>query len=257
MTTTFTTQDVDSFVREVTDEEVAFYIEHGWVKLPGLVAPELAAELLRVGRTLSDPNWVAAQPDAEPFRAFVYGDVMARSAVRLMNRKRLSGVDVPLRAGADHFVSKPPGSRGAPYHQDSAEHGTDRVGEMQFWLALADVTPEMGPMRFIDRCHKEGPLGSVFNEDGGGDLLDLYPKLVDRLTEPIEYEVGDATVHAAYTGHGSAPNTSDRPRLSYIFNYMPADCRWWNGTSTNWGSERKKLDDERNPIIYPLPEATT
>src|SRR5262249_15720158 len=157
-----------------------FYHDHGWVKLPGLVAPELAAELLRVGTTLADPNWVAAQPDAEPFHAFVYSDVMIRSAVRLMNRKRLSAVDVPLLAGADHFVSKPAGSRGASYHQDSAEHGTDRVGEMQFWLALDRVTAEMGPMRFIDRSHKEGPLGSVFNEDGGGDLLDLYPLLADR-----------------------------------------------------------------------------
>ena len=27
-------------------------------------------------------------------------------------------------------------------------------------MALAEVTPEMGPMRFINRSHREGPLGS-------------------------------------------------------------------------------------------------
>ena len=33
---------------------------------------------------------------------------------------------------------------GSGFHSDSAEHGSDRVGELQFWLALAEVTPEMG-----------------------------------------------------------------------------------------------------------------
>ena len=50
---------------------------------------------------------------------------------------------------------------GSRYHQDASEQGSDRVGEVQFWLALSEVTPEMGPMRFVDRSHREGPLGSA------------------------------------------------------------------------------------------------
>ena len=39
---------VDANIREITDEEVAFYEENGWVKLDRLVSPELADELRRV-----------------------------------------------------------------------------------------------------------------------------------------------------------------------------------------------------------------
>ena len=51
----------------------------------------------------------------------------------------------------------------------------------------------MGPMRFINRSHREGPLGSVFNQDGdtlaggvsgyraSGNLLDQYLLLPEVL----------------------------------------------------------------------------
>ena len=82
--------------------------------------------------------------------------------------KRLKGVDVPMRYRIDIFGERAPGGGGATYHQDACEHGSDRVGELQFWLALAAVSPPMGAMRFVNRSHKEGPLGSIFNADGDG-----------------------------------------------------------------------------------------
>ena len=57
----------------------------------------------------------------------------------------------------------------------------------------------MGPMRFINYTHREGPLGSVFNGDdddlggvsghfGKGNILDQYPLLPEVLgmSEPEE-----------------------------------------------------------------------
>ncbi|HYE07432.1 MAG TPA: phytanoyl-CoA dioxygenase family protein [Planctomycetota bacterium] len=254
--------DIATHVRAVTDAEVAFYHEHGWVKLPRLTTPEFAAELLRVGREWHERNgkqetqWNAlAMPGRiEPYHALMFSDVMGRNAQRLVDRKRLSGVDVPMRYRVDHFVSKPPGSGGATYHQDSVEHGTDRAGELQFWLALAEVTADMGPMRFMSGVHREGSLGSVFREGDDG-LLNRYPLLekLYPLTPPIEYQPGDATVHHGYMVHGSGPNLGDRPRMSYIFSYTPADTRWWHGKVANSGSERIALGDESNPIVYPKP----
>jgi hypothetical protein len=39
-------EQVNALVRPVTDEEVASYVEHGWVRLNALIDPELAAALL-------------------------------------------------------------------------------------------------------------------------------------------------------------------------------------------------------------------
>lgn len=246
---------VEANIRDVTDDEVAFYEENGWVKLDRLISPELATELMRVGLETSDrPGaWesMATEPGVEPFRSVMFSDRMGRNASHLVNRKRLTDTDIGLRYRNDHLVRRDPGTeQGTPYHQDSAEHGSDRAGELQFWLALDEVTPEMGAMRFLSGVQREGPLGSGAFHD---DLLLQYPKLTDlyELSPPFHYQPGDATVHHGYMIHGAPPNSTDRRRWSYIFSYTPADTRWWNGEMKNWGSERRHLSDTTNPIVYP------
>jgi hypothetical protein len=263
MTMTLAALDIAAHVRDITDEEVAFYLEHGWVKLVGLTTPEFAGELLKAGEAWHERNqkstteWnpLALSAGVEPFRSLVFSAIMGRNAQRLMDRKRLSGVDVGVRYRVDHFVCKAAGSPGASYHQDTTEHGTDRAGEVQFWLALAEATPEMGTMRFLPGVQREGPLGSCF-APGDEDLLKRYPRLTDLypMTEPIQYRPGDATVHHGFMVHGSGPNQSDRSRMSYIYSYTPADARWWNGQVGNWGSQRLVLSDERNPLIATMPQ---
>ena len=252
-----TKREIEDIVREVTDEEVAFYHEYGWVMMPRLVAPEFAAQLLRVGRNHRQEigpgkpvSGLARNQETEPFRSFMFSERMAQNATRLVNRKRFKGEDVPLRYRVDILQNKPPGAAGSVYHQDSSEHGSDRVGELQFWLALAEVTPAMGAMRFVSRSHREGPLGSVFNDDRG-DLLKQFPNLTSmlELSPPFHYQPGDCTVHHGYTVHGGPANTTDKQRWSYLFSYSPADTRYWNGSAGNWGSERKRLNDSDNPLV--------
>jgi hypothetical protein len=260
MTTATTAHEV----REITDEEVAFYLEHGWVKLDRLVSPDVASEMYKVAAS-SEPKetggWASwsvselAVKGVEPYPLLI-SETMGRNVQRLFNRKRLNDADIPVIYRGDSVYHREPGafSFGAPYHQDSAEHGSDRAGELQFWLALQEVTPQMGAMRFVERSHREGLLGSTFNEDGGGDLLALYPKLPETLglSPEFHYQPGDATVHHGYTVHGSPDNETDRPRVHMLFSYAPADTRYWGGEVANNGSHRIRLSDERkNPIIYP------
>ena len=256
-----TEREIEAVLREVTDEEIAFYQEYGWVMMKQLVDPDFAAECLRVGQQWSSTQGdgdglpksitgLALHEDAEPFRSFMFSERMAQNAMRLVDRKRLKGVDVPLRYRTDILILKSPGAAGSTYHQDSAEHGSDRVGELQFWLALAAVEPEMGAMRFVSRSHREGPLGAVFNDDQG-DLLEQFPNLTSvlELSPPFHYQPGDCTVHHGYTIHGGPANSTDKPRWSYLFSYVPADTRYWNGRSANWGSERKRLEDSQCPVV--------
>jgi hypothetical protein len=273
---TLTGVEIAAMVREVTEDEVAFYREHGWVKLPGLIAPELAEELRRVGEERHaldaelEPaerrahHCLALNADAEPYPSFVLSEVMGRSAQRLIDRTRLAYDDVPALYRMDDFVFRPPTEPEETrqgWHQDSPEHGTDRMGEMKFWIALHDITAERGPMRFVDRSHRDGPLGSVLNDDYAlhehyRDLLDVYPRLAERITPPMEYRIGDATAHDGYTVHGSLPNRTDGPRLSHIIEYAPADTRFWNASVGNEGSKRTMLADrEQHPTVFPRESA--
>jgi ectoine hydroxylase-related dioxygenase (phytanoyl-CoA dioxygenase family) len=291
--------EIEAVVREVTDDEVAHYHEYGWVNLRGLVAPSLVMEMLSVFRELGAEQeqeqgqrqeyargLKPAFDGVEPFRSFMFSRRCGSNAAKLCNKAPIKGVHVPLRYRAEIApVIKPkhqqpstePHGLGSGWHQDACEHGTDRGGELQFWLALAEVTPEMGPMRFINRSHREGPLGSVFNGDGdtlaGGvagyratdNLLEQYPLLPEVLgvSEPEEthYQLGDCTVHHGYCAHGSINNATDRDRCSYLFSYSPADSRYWgsHGSRGNPGSERLRAEDESSfPVMFrPTPLSLT
>jgi hypothetical protein len=259
--------EIEAVVREVTDEEVTFYREHGWVMLRALVDTDFAAELLAAGlayrETVGGRTELMARPPTggmadeerkgsiglEPYRSLMFSERMAQNAQRLLDRRRLKGIDVPLRYRYDNLVLKAPGAKGTSYHQDASEHGSDRGGELQFWLALAEVKPEMGAMRFVDKSHLEGPLGSTFNGDddggfnGAGNLLQQYPNLVSesleelrehtwpptattggvlKLTEPFHYQPGDCTLHHGWCVHGGPDNTTTDSRWSYLFSYTCA-----------------------------------
>ena len=99
-----TEAEVEAVVREVTDEEVEHYHEYGWVMLRELVDPNFAAEMLRVFRAMGEAegkeypgNTQPARNLIEPFHSFMFSERCAKNAVKLANRRRTKGVDVPLR----------------------------------------------------------------------------------------------------------------------------------------------------------------
>jgi hypothetical protein len=279
-------QEALAGIRDVTDDEVEFYLENGWVMLPGLVCRELTALLLQAAiRLMEEPgfspgqNWQVHEPVAtagiEPFRSVAFSWQMGRVAQRLINRKRLTGVDLPVLFHSDHVWRKGPGSPPSGYHQDGVLQGADRVGEFNMWLALDEVTPEMGAMRFLTGSHREGPLGMTsanLGEDGKHDpdrradpedgrrrdtfrehypgLFDLYP-----LSAPFHYRPGDATVHPGFMVHGAPANETDRDRWSYILQYTPADTRYVDGSTTEDAARAAELalpvDRAKNPVAYP------
>ncbi len=253
-------------LREVTDEEIARFHEQGWVKLDGLVSPKLAAEMLDAANQVlaahggdapakfdayglypdddeaggeartevtfkskkvvdigvwQSYHWLARDDAVEPFYSIAFGRTMGRNAQRLLNRP------VGVRYYTDQLTRKMPkggiGSAATPWHSDQAP--TDRGGHMTFWIALDEVTPDMGSMRFLTGSHREGMCGQPTAD---ADLLAQRPELFERyeMSPPLHYLPGDATVHHQYTLHGGFENTSERPRISWLVNYLPADARY-------------------------------
>ena len=100
---------VEAVVREVTDEECAFYREMGWCMLPALVDPAFASHMLEVGierraartaakydraRFIKEGTAQGPQSpahgfgrDEEPFHSLMFSARMARNAQRLCDRE--------------------------------------------------------------------------------------------------------------------------------------------------------------------------
>jgi hypothetical protein len=272
-------------VREVTDEEVEFLESHGWVMLRSLVSPDTAAELLEAAKELhvrAQTEWdrmpaldvpPGSQWEArdfghshafrgfvsgndlefrklriEPFLSFTMSKEIGRAAHRLMNRKRLTDEEIGVRYCEDALLYLPPNEadRSHRYHQDAA-FGTDRTGGFNVWVALDEVTPEQGAMRFLTNSHREGPLGS-YNLGSEGSVVDHYPKLFElyELSPPFHYQPGDVTIHYGYTIHGTPENRTDRPRWSYVPTYIPADNKVLDGSPLGMPEPH-----ERFPLVYP------
>jgi hypothetical protein len=234
-------------IREVTDAEVDFYRTNGWVKLDQLISTEFAAELLdaakkrmgasgdksalRPGKDLvGHPSWHDYHDIAEEdevFAALGFSKGIGRAAQRFLER------DVSVRVYANMLAVKLGKNQGpdvteyarTEIHQDFPTLAFDRNGYMGFWIALDEVTPEMGSLQFYTGSHLLGSLGRWFD---GRDLLDVHPN-IERdcpLAPPLHLQPGDATVHHGFMVHGARENLTDRPRWAYVIGYFPGDTRF-------------------------------
>src|SRR3954454_12316520 len=264
--------NVKDAIREITANEVEAFHEQGWVKLDGLVRPDVVAEMLQWA-TAERERWaatgtsetssvrdhgmwtewrfVATDEKREPFASVALSPSMGRNAQRLIGRK------VPVRYWYDLVACKvPAGEEGASgrtaFHQDLPNHPQDRIGTLTIWIALDEVTPEQGSMRFVTGSHHVGPLGR-----GVSDQLEQYPDLLERfeMSPPLHLQPGDATCHDGLTVHGAPPNTGTKPRWSFLLDYFPDDVRYtgvaYNRTDGLGMVAGDRFDHDRSPIVYP------
>jgi hypothetical protein len=257
---------IDASIREVTDEEVSSYRENGWVKLDGLMSPELANELLERAKARMGEHATVEMPDNRPnimtpqlralwqdwqnpaeedelFRSVSQSRAMGRLASRLLR-------DRDVRWWGDGILCKLPSSEGGsrtPWHQDFPYVALDRIGLLNVWVALVDMPAEMGTMRFLNRSQRIGPMGRVIHRTDGKDLLDLYPWIAEEheVSPALRLKCGDATVHDWMTVHAAPPNETDQPRWAYTDSLLPAETLFT-------GAQQRRTDGLELKVNEPL-----
>lgn len=139
---------------------------------------------------------------------------------------RILGPDILLW---NSFIPiKPPRSHGHfAWHQDATYWHLEPVEEMvTVWLALNDVSPDNGSMRFIPGSHTRGQLPHEMTKDGesmlrrGQRVLEVVD---DGAAISCTLESGEASLHHPFTLHGSAGNNTDRWRFAVVLNYVSAN----------------------------------
>ena len=201
-------------IREVTDEEVAFYRVNGWVRLEGLVGSGLVERMLARAQARMGEGATAELPDdraaimTPQLRALWNDwqnpgdeDAFFAAVSQSTAMARFGQPPAARPAGAvvgDAILCKLPSSDGGsptPWHQDFPYLALDRIGLLKVWVALVDMPAEMGTMRFLDGSHRLGPMGRVIHRTDGKDLLDLHPWIGDEheVSGPFTLRAGDAT----------------------------------------------------------------
>ena len=217
-----------------TQEQLQQFREQGHVFLPGVIQqaeidayrpPILAAmeqhqqqnhaiEKLVQGKK---ENWIYINNIwtlDEIVKQFVLAPRFGKVAADLL------GVDA-VRLFKDQTYFKSPGGASTPWHQDGYFMPLDTDKIITMWLPLVDVTPEMGPMDFVDASHQGAKyLGTSMPQEASIKALsESLDKQGYSFTNYGNFAAGDVTFHSGWTLHSALTNNSDRTREVLVMVY--------------------------------------
>jgi ectoine hydroxylase-related dioxygenase (phytanoyl-CoA dioxygenase family) len=158
----------------------------------------------------TDPTWDEVYPKIQTLESFhsFFHDKHIRDLMQTV-----TGTEVFIYPMKMARVSTP-GKIGyeTPPHQDAHSHnaGPTMAG---IWVALHDVTEEMGRVKVLVGSHKRG-VRPVFSTQGvGGVQCEIYPE--ETLWHVSDFDRGDVLIFHSCTVHKAEPNTAQNAvRLS-------------------------------------------
>ena len=207
----------------LTPDQVAHYHEQGFV-VPDYRLDEQTLQSIRRdhGRLL------AAQPEfRDNCSALLSYDMAflnyARDPNILDMVEQLIGPDIALWNMS--FFAKPAhNGKQTPYHQDGEYWPIRPLATCTVWIAVDDATVKNGCMRFIPGSHKARRLMAHDQKNDPNYTLqqELQPDEFDEnAAVDLVLEAGQISLHDVYLAHGSAVNTSDKPRRGMTLRLMP------------------------------------
>lgn len=220
-------------------DRVADFRRDGFVRLPGLCS---AGEVAAYRAVIADAT---ARLNAEQ-RAMTERDAFGKAFLqtqqlrlrddavsRFVTARRfakvaadLMGVD-GVRIYHDQSLFKEPGGvNPTPWHQDLYYWPFDDVNACGLWVALVDVTDDMGGMRFATGSHTHGFLGNHAISD---ESQETYQRWIAahgaEVVRTAPMKAGDASFHYGWTVHAAGPNRSDRMREAMTVAYFADGLR--------------------------------
>lgn len=214
----------------LTQEQIQFYQDNGYLLVKGLFSPEEAAEFRRLGHELIDriyqnetvdATWRGAREITEvPTKLLHCHDVQFYDAAfsRLIVDDRLTGAAADVMGTPNvqlHHTKmfiKPP-EKGSPFpmHQDYPFFPHDKNTMIAAIIHFDNAPIEKGCVRVVPGSHKLGPLPT----SNTGNHLDIHEYPVEDAT-PCPAEPGDVLFFSYLTIHGSGLNLSNEPRTTLL-----------------------------------------
>ncbi|MEV8510695.1 phytanoyl-CoA dioxygenase family protein [Dactylosporangium sp. NPDC051484] len=130
----------------------------------------------------------------------------------------------PVPFYAEYFVKRPLGSVANP-HQDSAFEHLEPHQYLHAWIALDDITADMGPLRLWLGSNRHGVFPHDERDFGGFKFISR--EVVAGFGFDVATGVaaaGDAFLLDTALVHASTRNVSDRPRPSLALAYRGANA---------------------------------
>jgi len=156
---------------------------------------------------------------------------------------KLAGWEEGVRLASDQTWLKPPGGQPLTFHRDSPYFMFTPSDVVTVWIALDDMSEELGPLEYVTGSHLwgEGRIGTsknFFQKNGGKALVYSAAEREGIQIEDLEFVsmknlcAGGLSIHDGRTWHGSKGNVStSKPRRGIGLHYVPANVRFTQSAS--------------------------
>jgi phytanoyl-CoA hydroxylase len=234
----------------LSEKEIKFYHEHGYLGVENVFSPVEIAELRRVtdefvekSRDVAksgdvfdvEPSHTREQPRLRRLKEPVKQHAVYRQALRhpavLDIVSQLIG---PAFSTNGDKLNMKLANVGSPveWHQDWAFYPHTNDDLLAVGVAMDDSTMENGCLLVIPGSHK----GRVYDHNQDGHFVGAIsePGFQPQGAIPIELKAGGISLHHVRLLHGSAPNRSSRTRRLLLFQYVAADAWPLMGGAKPW-----------------------
>ncbi|MCY4130815.1 MAG: phytanoyl-CoA dioxygenase family protein [Gammaproteobacteria bacterium] len=222
--------------KTLTESQISYFNENGFIEklhlFDSMEANEhrrkfdsLLAEFQRRSRDAYSINGYQTRID------FIWD--IATNPLLLDYVEDLLGPNIVLW-GSHYFCKSPSDLREVPFHQDATYWPFRPFKTVTVWLAVDDVSRNMGPMCFMPGSHRDGKL--AWRQRNENVVLGLEVEDYTRYgkPQPLLLKAGEFSLHADLLVHGSKPNKSDKRRCGLTLRYVPPDVRLIDERYANW-----------------------
>jgi len=237
----------------LTDDQIAFYREHGYLLLPSVLDADIVAAMLaEIARLLEGARGLATHTDIydledshRPDRPRVrrikaphthapFFDRLVREEAVLAPVRQLIGPAVRLQNSKLNLKSAGYGAA-VEWHQDWAFYPHTNDDVLAVGVFVNDVDEENGPMMVLPGSHR-GPVYDHHSDGVFCGAIDVEAAGLDlgravKLTGPA----GSISLHHARLVHGSDINRSGRDRGLLLYELCAGDAWPLVGTMTSYG----------------------
>ena len=168
----------------------------------------------------------------------------------------------------DQIVNKPAHGSSLKLHQDYSAYGFSiSTNIVSCWIALMDMTEDLGPVECVRGSHLWGVTSRttdlVHEKKDNDEYLSAANQIIPQGSNiefvPAVVPKGGGVFFHGLTLHGSRPNCTDRPRLAATLHWAAADCRIDRSKLVGYGqqylfngiSQGDPLVNKYLPRVYP------
>ncbi len=226
----------------LTNEQIGFYRENGYLRVEGAIEPKplaamqrVTADLIERSRTITDSDDTydlddGHTPDTPRLTRIKLPHTRDAAFSDVLYSQRLASILKPLlgpniRLHTSKLNTKAPGGGAAvEWHQDWAFYPHTNDDILAVGIMLEDVDEVNGPLMVVPGTHKNPVLSHHRNGVFCGAIDPADPLFERDKAVTITGKAGDMSIHHVRVLHGSAPNLSDRARKILFFELIAADA---------------------------------